>query len=245
MGDGKRLELPDRLDVLPERVLGVDARLQRRQAHLLQACDLALRERLVLQVGERRPPPQRQRLAQHPRRRRRRGRARLLDERFEALQVQLPRLDVKHVTRCPGHDDVGAERAAEMRDVHLQRLAGGLRRSVAPQLVDEPLGRDHLVAVQEEKRQQRPLLRRLDGNRAACADDLQRAKYPEFHPAPNLHKRARGVAGSVTSSCAGSATRTAGRTPPAGRRSRPGRRGSEAGHAADERVARGPHSRSA
>jgi hypothetical protein len=51
--------------------------------------------------------------------------------------------------------------------------------------------------VQEEKRQQRPLLRGLDGNRAACADDLQRAKNPEFHPAPNLHKRARGVAESV------------------------------------------------
>ena len=45
MGDGKRLELPHRLDVPPERELGVDARLERRQAQLLQACDLAAARR--------------------------------------------------------------------------------------------------------------------------------------------------------------------------------------------------------
>ena len=63
LGD-ERLELADELGVTAERQVGVDPLLERRQPQLLQPRDLGLGERLVGEVGERRPAPQRERLAQ-------------------------------------------------------------------------------------------------------------------------------------------------------------------------------------
>ena len=60
----------------------------------------------------------------------------------------------------------GAERAPQLGDMHLQRLAGRRRRVLAPQHVDQALGGDGVLAVREQQhRQQRPLLGRLDLDR--------------------------------------------------------------------------------
>ena len=63
LGD-ERLELADQLGVAAAGQIGVDPLLERRQPQLLETGDLGLRERLVGEVGERRPAPKRERLAQ-------------------------------------------------------------------------------------------------------------------------------------------------------------------------------------
>ena len=57
----ERLELADDLTVEAELDVGVDALLERIEPQLLQAPDLALRELLAREIGERRAPPERER----------------------------------------------------------------------------------------------------------------------------------------------------------------------------------------
>src|SRR5207247_781371 len=57
LGD-QGLELADRLVVPPERDVGVDPLLERSEAKILQPADLRLGERLVSEIGQRRPPPE-------------------------------------------------------------------------------------------------------------------------------------------------------------------------------------------
>ncbi len=84
-----------------ERELSLDPILDRHQPQLLQAPRLQPRERPVLDIGERPPPPQRLRVAQRPR-----GRHRVValerdppvcDELLERVQVELARLHAQHV----------------------------------------------------------------------------------------------------------------------------------------------------
>ncbi len=88
LGD-ELFELDDELAVVSERKVGIDALLDCLQAKLLEPADRSLRERLVREIGERRPAPQSQRLAQLLRGDRRLGGRRLPDEALEALQVEL------------------------------------------------------------------------------------------------------------------------------------------------------------
>ena len=66
LGD-QRLELADQLGVAAEREVGLDPLLERRQPQVLEPAALGLGERLVRELGERRPAPERERLAQHRR----------------------------------------------------------------------------------------------------------------------------------------------------------------------------------
>ena len=54
---GEDLELPNHLSVVPQRQLGVDALLDRRQAQLLQPPGLLVEERAPRDVGKRVAPP--------------------------------------------------------------------------------------------------------------------------------------------------------------------------------------------
>ena len=78
--------------------------------------------------------------------------------------------------------------ATQLGDGDLQRLAGGFRGAVAPELVDEPVGGDGLVAVEQQNREQRSLLGGAELDGAVFADHLKRAKDSELHyldtPAP-------------------------------------------------------------
>ena len=103
----QRLQLADQLRVAAEREVGLDPLLQRRQPQILQPAGLDARERLLVELGQRRPAPQRERLAQQPRRARGLGRcARLGDEPLEPLQVDRLRLDLRAGSRA------GASRAS-------------------------------------------------------------------------------------------------------------------------------------
>ena len=68
------LELSDELGVAAECEVGLDPQLERPQAELFESRDLDLRERLVDEVGERRPAPEGESLAQSCRRELGRGR---------------------------------------------------------------------------------------------------------------------------------------------------------------------------
>jgi hypothetical protein len=65
----------------------------------------------------------------------------------------------------PGHDHLvravaaaGSERLAQTRHVHLHRLRGGGGWALAPQLVDQAVGAERLVRVEQQQRKQRALL---------------------------------------------------------------------------------------
>jgi hypothetical protein len=129
---GQRLELAGDLGVPAEREIGLDPLLERRDVQLHQTSDLRLRERLVREVGERRPTPQRQCLAQHPRSRLGIGIARLCDELLEAPEIDLRRFDVEHVARYARPEPAGSELLAEPGDVDLDALGDRRRRRLAP-----------------------------------------------------------------------------------------------------------------
>src|SRR5439155_26064853 len=79
------------------------------------------------------------------------------------------------------------EQAAKLGDIDLDDLRGGRRPVLAPELLDEPVGGDDLVRVQEEDGQERALLASAEPERSVLLDDLQRAEYPKLHcPALNL-----------------------------------------------------------
>jgi hypothetical protein len=97
IGDGG-LELPDELRMASERQLRVDPGLERRRALLGEPRDLGLGVALVGEVRERRPAPQRERLAQRVRGALRIGiqpAASIGGQRLEAVDVALARADVQ------------------------------------------------------------------------------------------------------------------------------------------------------
>ena len=89
-------------------------------------------------------------------------------------------LDVEHVARGLRGDDVSAERLAELRDVVLECVLRRRRRLARPELLDQRIGRDDLVAVEHEQRQQGPVHLAREGNRLAVADDLERTEDTEL-----------------------------------------------------------------
>ena len=94
MGADERLELADEVSGRPGREVEIDPGLERNQTELLQAGDLALRERLVAKLGERRAAPERERLVEQLRGRRRVARRALVlrtpEQRLEAIPVEPP-----------------------------------------------------------------------------------------------------------------------------------------------------------
>ena len=187
----ERFELADLLRVVTKVELGLDALLDGGEAQLLEMCDLGMRERLVGEIRERRAAPEPQRLSQELHRALRRAvgerpRA-LLEQPLETCPVELVGCDPDLIAAPARHDHaVGAggittvERLAKPRDVHLQALGSAGGRVLAPQLVDQSVGRNDLVGVQQQDRQHRALLAR-ERKLTPCVTDLERAEDPEFH----------------------------------------------------------------
>ena len=116
MARDELLQLADEHRVPSELELGVDPLLLRRHPQLVQARGLEPGELLLLEVGERRPVPEVERLAQQPRPRRRLRCPGLVHEPFEAVAVdRLPR-DGEPVARRLRDDDVPSDELAQRRD---------------------------------------------------------------------------------------------------------------------------------
>ena len=115
------------------------------------------------------------------------GRARLGAEPLEAAEVDLVGRDVEHVPGVPGDEHVGAERLAQERDVVLERVPGRPRRALAPELLDQAVGRDRLGGVQEQRREERAVLAPRQVDRLPAVERFERAEYSEFHCARRFY----------------------------------------------------------
>ena len=177
----------------PSSEFGCDPILDRFGAKLFQAADLGPCERLVGEVGERRAAPQRQSSAKlvHGERRVSRGQGRpaVCQLVLEALQIELAVLEAQLIAGRPRHQQTAGlargpirlERLPQPRHRHLQRLRGVLESSLPPELLDQAVPGDHLVGVQQQQRQQRPLLGPPERERPIAVEYLQRPQDPEVH----------------------------------------------------------------
>jgi hypothetical protein len=75
----------------------------------------------------------------------------------------------------------------QARHVDPDRVLRTGRRIVAPDLVNEVLGRDRLADVQNQESEDRPLETAADLDRAAWSDDCERAKDLELHREQSSH----------------------------------------------------------
>jgi hypothetical protein len=151
--------------------VGLDPLLHTRETQLLQAGNLGLRKRLVREVGKGPSSPQRK---SHPR-------LPIVEEPLEALEVELPLADPQPVAGRLRLDPLPAEQLAQLRDVDLQSFPTCFRRLLLPQRIDQPVGRDDLVRVQEQNRQQRPLLGATNVDRPIPLEYLERPEDSELH----------------------------------------------------------------
>ena len=201
----QRFELADQPRVLADREPGIDSQLGRLQAQLLEPRHLTLGEGLLGEVGQRRPPPQRDGLQQQLAR----GDAvplghrgvRAPQETREPERVELRLTDPEDVSRRLGQKKSVPERLAQPRHVHLDHVAGAGRGRLAPDLPDQTVARDHLVRGQQQHRQQSPLPIRAELDRPPVTPHLQRAQNPELRRRGHVarhgssrgdHVRARG-----------------------------------------------------
>jgi hypothetical protein len=111
----EHLDLTDELGEAAEGKVGIEPPLECPQAELFEPENLQLRERLVGEIGERRPPPESESFAQHARGQVGRRLPRLLHQQLEAEQVELVRPDADHISRLLRNDRlVRSERLAQL-----------------------------------------------------------------------------------------------------------------------------------
>ena len=79
----------------------------------------------------------------------------LLGEPLEAVQIEGERGSAQRVRGPARLDRVAAERLAQRGDAALHEVVGGRGRVLAPELVDQPLGRDERVGADEQQDEER------------------------------------------------------------------------------------------
>jgi len=155
--------------------VAVDRQLNGVEPQLLQAAGLARRERLVDHVGQRRPPPQRQRLA---------GGA-VGQQPLEPPHIHLAVCEAQLVA-APARNDLRAptgrgQRLAQLRDVDLQHLRSSGRRLLSPQSLNEPVTRHRGAGMEGQHRQQRARLSSAESHRASLDAHLQGSQDADVH----------------------------------------------------------------
>ncbi len=198
---GQALELRHQLAVAPSCEIRLDTSLDGFETQLVEPADLCLGERLVgeLLVGP--SPPQLQGAAQGRRRRLRvlaQQCAPVVDQVLEPNRVDLLPVDVEDVPGRSGANDgplrpglpIRLQRRPQVGDVHPQCVLT-IRGLVTPQLVEEPIRRQHGAVVDEEEGEQRPLLVRTKCDRTMTVDDPELSENPELHDPASSHEPSR------------------------------------------------------
>jgi hypothetical protein len=162
----QRLELGQHLAVAAGVEILVDRDLERGRAQLVEAPDLRSGERFVGDVGQGRPAPQPQRLA----------RGALGEQPLEPGGVHPVSAQLQLVA-APARRDrvvlpVRGHRLAQVRHVELHHLGRRGWRLVAPQPVDQPLGRHGRAGVEREHREQGARLRAAERDSDLVRADL-------------------------------------------------------------------------
>ena len=165
-----------------ELELGVDPVLLRRHPQLVEARGLEAREVLFVEVGERGPAPERERLAQQPGPGRRFRLSCFLQQPLEAVAVDGFALEGEPVAGRLRDEDVPPEHLAQRRNGVLERAGRRRGRALAPEVGDEPVGGDDLAGPQRERREQRALLPARQRDDAFAVPDLERTEQPDLHP---------------------------------------------------------------
>jgi hypothetical protein len=179
------LELGHELGSATQGKVRFQALLVSLQPSLLELVDRVQRERLVLEVGQRRAAPQRERTLQQlgslggPAARERL--AAIPQPLLEPVEVELALLDAQHVAGRPPVEPTLAHDLAQSRDVVLERVPRGRRRPLSPNPLDQAIASDSLVRPQQQHREQRPLLGPTEGLLATVATHHHRAENAELH----------------------------------------------------------------
>ncbi len=191
----ERLELGDERRLAAEGQLGVDA--------LLEAGETVLFEPRLLQPGERlrelrqrHPAPQVERPPQHPGRllsaaiRQRFASPRL--QRLESVQIERVTVEVEAVPRRARLDQLARQALAELGDEDLHHLGRAVRHLIAPEPVDEVVHRHDPARLEQQEREQRPLLAAGQVERACVVCRFERPEYAKVHVArDDYHVRLR------------------------------------------------------
>ena len=184
-----QLQLAEHVLVAAEREIAIDPIHQGCEAQLVEPRDLVAPLRLERQTGQRRATPQCERVPKELSCGIRLTRCGTLvgvgGQPLRTQRVEALGLEREPVTTGHGGDRIPAvapERLAQLGQVDADGLPRRRRRRRAPQVVDQPLGRDHLVRTQEQNRQDRSLFQRPERNRRPAVKHFERPEDPEFHP---------------------------------------------------------------
>ena len=110
--------------------------------------------------------------------------ASLSSKATEPLNVECFWLGAKDVPRRRPLDGLVAEKASQRVDLVLERRPRRDGSVAAPESIDHLVLRDGLVETEEQKCQQRALLRSSNGDQAPVALQGQRSECTELEPPP-------------------------------------------------------------
>ncbi len=116
--------------------------------------------------------------------------ARLVEQPLETIRIDLFRLDRQAIAAPNGLQERGRlalsparlELFSQPRHEPLDDRAGGRRRVLSPELVDEPLRRDGLAGVKDEQSEEHTATSRRQVDASSPVEDLHRPQDPELHP---------------------------------------------------------------
>ena len=181
LGRDDALKLGQQLAVVAKLELCLEPLLKRHVTEGLEAGQFGSSDAGVAQLGQRRSPPQRKRVAQQLRRLIRWHRSCLRKQRLEPIDVQLPRLDSQQIARRTRLQPALTEHPSQPGDESLHQLGRGCGWPLTPKRLDQEVRRHDLVRVQEKRQQQRPLPSAAERKRPLFVEQLERSKHPELH----------------------------------------------------------------
>ena len=186
MAPGERIDLRQDGFVPSELELRVEPQLERRQTELVETAYLDAGRAFEGEVVKRRPAPILERLAQSCGPLARRQVTGLDDGVLEADRVDVLGVEVDQVPGRSRLDHVASQHAAQAEDAVLDVGVNRFRRTLTPKLVDQAIGRHHLIGVEQQEGENPLLLPATEGQRLPAGMHLERTEDTEFHAAPNV-----------------------------------------------------------
>ncbi len=192
MPGGDRRQVVNHLVVATQRQHHLGVVLDRAQPQAVQASPLARGD--PGEIRQRRAPPRRPGLPEHPVRSQQitgsAGLPRLLNQPLEAQPINILRGHLQRVPRRPPDQNPGRlarppirlQSTAQVRHIRLHGPGRPGRRIVPPQAVDQLSHRHDPVGLQHQQREHATLHRPAQRHRALAVHHLQRAQHPELHP---------------------------------------------------------------
>ena len=192
MPGDQALQFPDEFGVPTHHQIGLDPGDHHVHPLFGQSRDLGLRERQRHELGQRRSPPQLQRLGEPGRGHVRCGRQRLgalPGQSFEPQQIHALRVQLQHIPRpAPLQRAAGRrsgpvpqQRLPQPGHTHMNTAGRLVRRLRTPQPVHQGIHRHHSVEVQHQHRQHRGRPDSTQRQFLARVPHLQRTQHPDVH----------------------------------------------------------------